>query len=187
MPDWVAPGWWAAAKKLRTMESQRAGALSGREPFGPADVRAQCGHTTKIHSGHRRLGGTVRFPSSMSPVRPRFARSFFLPLITDLRRRLPTPLGGLCSGAGSGAGCAPSEALHGIQLVRRRQVRVALRHRDRLVARSDQRRERDASQVGEVVEGTRHDDVAAVADDTVPSVAAASRVDRPPSAVTRLT
>jgi len=58
---------------------------------------------------------------------------FFLPLITDLRRRLSTFLGGLFAGAGSDAGSAPTEALHGVQLVRRRQVRVALRHRDRLV------------------------------------------------------
>jgi len=50
-----------------------------------------------------------------------------------LRRRLSTFLGGLFAGAGSDAGSAPTEALHGVQLVRRRQVRVALRHRDRLV------------------------------------------------------
>ena len=57
----------------------------------------------------------------------------FLSLITDLRRRLSTFLGGLFAGAGSDAGSAPTEALHGVPLVRRRQVRVALRHRDRLV------------------------------------------------------
>jgi hypothetical protein len=36
---------------------------------------------------------------------------FFLPLITDLRRRLSTFLGGLFAGAGSDAGSAPTEAL----------------------------------------------------------------------------
>jgi hypothetical protein len=57
----------------------------------------------------------------------------FLPLITDLRRRLSTFLGGPFAGARSDAGSAPTEALHGVPLVRRRQVRVALHHRDRLV------------------------------------------------------
>jgi hypothetical protein len=84
-------------------------------PKSPCPARA----TKASQAGRRRF----------DPGRP----LFFLPLITDLRRRLSTFLGSLFAGAGSDAGSAPTEALHGVQLVRRRQVRVALRHRDRLV------------------------------------------------------
>src|SRR5689334_19968053 len=58
---------------------------------------------------------------------------------SSVSRRIPEALSisrlqRASTGAGSGAGSAPSGALHGVQLVRRREVRVALRRRDRLVA-----------------------------------------------------
>src|SRR5438128_230586 len=95
----------------------------------PAASTTRSGLSSRI-----RRSATAGSDASACTVSTPVARSLDGSFFAALCIAISCPLCGLWLGAGSGAGWFAGETLDRLELVSRREVRVAQRHRDRLVA-----------------------------------------------------